>query len=108
MFGIAGAGFELPLSRLLESDDEHTVHEALRSLARIGTRVRPRSWRRRSANRDRSAPPPSRRSGSFPRAEAQRQILNLLSAREFVLRQPAVAERLLDKAPRLKGKATLG
>jgi hypothetical protein len=107
-FGIAGAGYELPLSRLLKSDDEHTVHEALRSLARIGS-ARAASLVAAEIGKPGSLGAAAEQAlWQFPRAEAQRQILNLLSAREFVLRQPAVAERLLDKAPRSKVKATLG
>ena len=37
VLGFAGHGYEVPLGKLLDSGDEQTVREALRSLARIGT-----------------------------------------------------------------------
>ena len=37
VLGFAGHGYEVPLGKLLDSRDEQTVREALRSLARIGT-----------------------------------------------------------------------
>jgi hypothetical protein len=99
VLGFAGHGYEVPLGKLLDSQDEQTVREALRSLARIGTPraaalvggqvLKHRGWVGGAAEET---------LWHFPRSESDRQIRDLLGRREFVLRHPQSAGRLLDRA----------
>jgi hypothetical protein len=99
--GFAGHGHEAALGSLLSSSDEQTVREALRALARIGTsnaaalvaaRIQGgRGWVVSAAEQT---------LWHFPKAEADRQVIGLLSRRDFVVRQPDTAGRLIDHAPR--------
>jgi hypothetical protein len=99
VLGFAGHGYEVPLGKLLDSRDEQTVREALRSLAKIGT---PRAAALVGAqvfkNRDWVGGAAEETLWHFPRSESDRQIRDLLGRREFVLRQPQAAGRLLDRA----------
>jgi hypothetical protein len=98
VLGFAGAGYELPLSRLLTSSDEQTVREALRSLAKIGTPraaalvatevTRARGWVGGAAEQT---------LWHFPKAEVERQLRELLAKRDFVVRHPQAAGRLLER-----------
>ena len=98
VLGIAGAGYEAPIATQLQSSDEQTVREALRSLARIGT---PRAALCVRHAVDQSAQWLSGAAAEtlwhFPAAEARRQVLELLSQRDFVQRSPEVAGRLLER-----------
>jgi hypothetical protein len=109
LFGSAGAGYELVLSRLLHSDDEQVAREALRSLTRIGT---PRAASLVSAEIGNGGgwlcSAAEQALWQFPRSEVERQVASLLAGREFVLRKPLVAERLLERTPRDKTRAVLG
>jgi hypothetical protein len=99
VLGLAGPGYEEPLAALLTSSNEQGVREALRSLARIGTPkaaavVRAaieqcRGWIAGAAEET---------IWHFPPHEAHRQIKELLARREFVVKEPIVAARLLDRA----------
>jgi hypothetical protein len=99
VLGLAGTGYEAPLGRLLESRDEQTVREAFRSLAKIGTSraatlvgaeiEKHRGWVGGAAEQT---------LWHFPRNESDRQIRELLARRDFVIRRPDVAGRLLDRA----------
>jgi hypothetical protein len=99
VLGFAGHGYEAPLGKLLDSADEQTVREALRSLARVATPraaalvaaqvVKHRGWVGSAAEET---------LWHFPRTESDRQIRDLLGRREFVLRHPQAAGRLLDRA----------
>jgi len=99
VLGFAGHGYEVPLGKLIDSRDEHTIREALRSLARIGT---PRAAALVAAqvfkHRDWVGGAAEETLWHFPRSEADRQIRDLLGRREFVLRHPQAAGRLLDRA----------
>jgi hypothetical protein len=98
VLGSAGPGYEAPLGAELESGDELTVREALRSLARIGTTTaaalvsalldRAGGWMQAAAEET---------LWRFPPAEAHRQGRALLARREFVMRHPEVALRLIDR-----------
>ncbi len=94
-----GHGYEVPLGKLLDSRDEQTVREALRSLARIGT---PRAAALVGAqvldNRDWVGKAAEETLWHFPKTESDRQIRDLLGRREFVVRQPQAAGRLLERA----------
>lgn len=98
VLGLAGAGYEPALAALLESPDQQTVRETLRALARIGT---PRAAALVSAQvqtrRDWVASAAEQSLWHFPPAEAQREVRALLARRDFMLQQPAVAARLLDR-----------
>jgi hypothetical protein len=89
----------VPLGKLLDSRDEHTVRESLRSLAKIGT---PRAAALVGAqvfkNRDWVGSAAEETLWHFPKTESDRQIRDLLGRREFVVRQPQTAGRLLDRA----------
>ena len=97
VLGFAGARYEQPLGAYLASSDEQTVREALRALARIGT---PKAAALVVQHIARQAPFAGAAEESlwhFPAGEAQRQARALLARREFVLRFPVVAARLVDR-----------
>ncbi len=101
VLGFAGPGHETALGTLLHNEDEQTVREAFRALARIGTAgaaalvassiQEGRGWIGSAAEQT---------LWHFPKAEADRQVIGLLSRRDFVVRQPDAANRLIDHAPR--------
>jgi hypothetical protein len=99
VLGHAGTGYEPPLGALLTSPDEQAVRETFRSLARIGT---PRAAALVAAQVDKGkgwvGGAAEETLWHFPRAEADRQVRELLSRREFVIRHPQTAGRLLDRA----------
>jgi hypothetical protein len=98
VLGFAGPGYEQPLGTLLASADEQTVREVLRALAKIGTPraaalvaaevSRGRGWVGGAAEQT---------LWHFPRQESDKQVRELLAHREFVLKHPQVAGRLLDR-----------
>jgi hypothetical protein len=98
VLAIAGAGYEGPIASQLQSTDEQTVREALRCLARIAT---PRAAASVRAAVDHTRTWLSSAAAEtlwhFPPSEARRQVLELLSQRDFVLRRPQVAARLLER-----------
>ncbi len=99
VLGFAGHGHEGSLGKLLDSGDEQTVRDALRSLARIGTpRAAALVSAQVGASRGWIATAAEETLWRFPRPESDRQIRQLLGRREFVLRHPQAAARLLDRA----------
>ncbi len=98
VLGFAGPGYEQPLGAHLSSTDEQTVREALRGLARIGTGKAATLVCQHIGAQAPFAPAAEESLWRFPAAEAQRQARALLGRREFVLRHPAVAARLFDRA----------
>lgn len=98
VLGHAGAPYARRVGELLSHPDDQVAREALRALARIATapaaalvaaRVRAGSgWLAAAAEET---------LWHFPPAEARRQARDLLDRREFVMRQPATAGRLLDR-----------
>ena len=99
VLGFAGHGYEVPLGKLLDSGDEQTVREALRSLARVGTpRAAALVGAQVGKNRGWVAGAAEETLWHFPRTESDRQIRELLGRREFVLSNPQAAGRLLDRA----------
>lgn len=108
VLGIAGAGYEDVLGFQLASRDEQTVREALRSLARIGT---PEAAALVSAQvrtrRDWVSSAAEQTLWHFPPSEAQREVRSLLFTRDFVLHQPQVAGRLLDRTAQQSGTSGL-
>ena len=99
VLGHAGPGYEPPLGALLTSPDEQAVREAFRSLARIGTG---RAAALVAAQVDRGqgwlGGAAEQTLWHFPRPEIDRQIRELLARREFVVRHPQTAGRMLDRA----------
>jgi hypothetical protein len=99
--GLAGSGCERALGTLVRSSDEHTVREALRALARLGTPDAAtlvckvietgRGWIVAAAEQT---------LWHFPKPEADRQVIALLSRHDFIVKQPQTAARLIDHAPR--------
>ncbi len=75
------------------------MREALRSLARIGTpRAAALVGAQVLANRDWVGKAAEETLWHFPKTESDRQIRDLLGRREFVVRQPQAAGRLLERA----------
>ena len=98
VLGLAGVGFEPVLGQLLDSRDEQTVRESQRSLARIGTaRAASLVAAQVQTARDWRAGAAEQTLWHFPPAEAQREVRNLLSHKDFVIKQPVIAARLLDR-----------
>jgi HEAT repeats len=99
VLGFAGAGHEPALGTLLASRDEQTVREAFRSLAKIGT---PRAAALVAAEVSRSrgwvGGAAEQTLWHFPRNESDRQVRELLAHRDFVVKHPQVAGRLLERA----------
>jgi len=99
VLGYAGHGYEPALGKLLTSHDEQTVREAFRSLAKIATpRAAALVAAEVSRNRGWIGGAAEQTLWHFPKNEADRQLRELLSQREFVMRHPQVAGRLLDRA----------
>jgi hypothetical protein len=99
VLGYAGAGYEPALGTLITSADEQTVREAFRSLAKIATpRAASLVAAEVSRNRGWVGVAAEQTLWHFPRSEADRQLRELLSQRDFVMRHPQVAGRLLDRA----------
>ena len=99
VLGFAGPGCEAAIARHFGSGDEQAEREALRALARIGSaraaalvaqQIRQGSPRIRVAAEEAL--------WHFPAAQARSQVKELLSQRDFVIRNPHVAARLLDRA----------
>jgi hypothetical protein len=101
VLGFAGPGYEQSIAVHLSSRDEQVVREALRALARIGTApaaatvaayiCQGSAWARVAAEEA---------LWHFPPGLAHSQLLNLLTRRDFVLSNPQVVSRLLDRAVR--------
>jgi hypothetical protein len=98
VLGLAGAGYEAVLAEQLDSRDEQTVREALRSLAKVGTmQAAACVGAFIQQHRNGLAAAAEQTLWHFPPSEAQRAVRNLLARREFMLRQPEIAGRLLDR-----------
>lgn len=99
VLGYAGAGHETAVARLAQHTDVQVAREALRSLARMGTSSAAAHVARQI--RDGSA---DRRAGAedalwhFPPAQTVTQLRELLRSREFVMKQPQLAARLIERA----------
>ena len=99
VLGLSGTGYEAVLGGQLGSGDEQTVREALRSLARIGT-PHAAAFVRAAVERNRGwlGAAAEETLWRFPLSEAHREVTSLLARRDFVVRQPQLAGRLLDRA----------
>jgi hypothetical protein len=99
VLGYAGAGHETAAARLVQHADVQVAREALRSLARMGTssaaahvarQIRDGSADRRAAAEDAL--------WHFPPAQTATQLRELLRSREFVMKQPQLTARLIERA----------
>jgi hypothetical protein len=97
VLGFAGAGYEVAISEQLASRDEQTVRAALRALARIGT-ARAAAL---VAFQIQKGSPLARAAEEalwhFPPGQTTLQIRELLSRREFVVQNPDIVARLIDR-----------
>ena len=101
VLGFAGPGYETAIAAQLGHRDEQTVREALRALARIGTSraaaavatqiQQGSSWVRDVAEES---------LWHFPPNQINAQLRDLIGRRDFVLKSPQIAERLLDRVAR--------
>ena len=103
VLGAAGPGHEAFIAAYVAAD-EQTAREALRALARVGT---PKAAALVVAEIEKQRGSLSVAAEEtlwhFSAAEAQRHSRGLLANREFTLRHPQAAERLLDRAARAGG-----
>lgn len=100
VLGLAGTGYEQAIAAHIQGD-EQTAREALRSLARIGTPTAA-GFVVAEIEHQRGVLSVAAEETlwHFPAAEAQRHTRELLGKREFTMRHPQSAERLLDRAAR--------
>jgi hypothetical protein len=99
MLGFAGPGFEAAIAEHLGRGDEQTDREGLRALARIGTSraatIVANELRHGTAGRRAAA---EEALWHLPPAHAAAQLREILGSRDFVVRNPQVALRLLERA----------
>ncbi len=103
ILGYAGAGHEAAVARLAQHSDAQVAREALRSLARMGTA----SAAAHVARQIRDGGPDRRAAAEdalwhFPPAQTTTQLRELLRSREFVMKQPQLAARLIERAGQAK------
>jgi hypothetical protein len=102
--GAAGPGYEETVAAHAASGDEQIARESLRALARIGT---PKAAALVVGHIEHGRASLSAAAEEtlwhFPFAEAQRHTRDLLARRDFIIRHPQAAERLLDRAARAGG-----
>ena len=99
VLGHAGVGYETSLARLVEHQDQQVAREALRSLARIGSAAAaaPVARQIRKVNDDKHAAAEDAM-WHFPPNQTMALLRDLLGSRDFVLRHPHTAMRLIDRA----------
>jgi hypothetical protein len=96
--GLAGPGYEPALAELLEQSDDRTGREVFRALARIGSAKAAAivaAHLKEGGSRTRAA---EEALWHFPPAQTTALLRDLLGRREFVLRHPEIASRLIDRA----------
>ncbi|HSC28883.1 MAG TPA: hypothetical protein VLD67_16525 [Vicinamibacterales bacterium] len=97
VLGLAGRGYEAALGGLIARRDEQTVREALRGLARIGSPQAAALVRAEIEKQSAWAAAAEQTLWHFPPAQTLREMTTLLARREFLLRRPDVAGRILDR-----------
>jgi hypothetical protein len=107
VLGFAGAGHEVAIAEQLTSRDEATVRAALRALARIGTARAAALVASHIRNGGPSARAAEEALWHFPPAHTTLQIRDLLSRHDFVVQNPEIAVRLIDRASMI-GMGDLG
>jgi hypothetical protein len=103
VLGHAGVGYETPLARLVDHQDQQVAREALRSLARIGTAAAaaPVARQIRKVHDDKHAAAEDAM-WHFPPNQTMALLRDLLGSREFVLRHPHSAVRFIERAGQAK------
>ena len=99
VLGFAGAGYEAVVAGQAQQGDEPLVREALRALARMGTAQAAAmvAGQLRDGN-VRSHAAAEEALWHFPPARAAGLVRELVGSHEFVLQNPAIVGRLLDRA----------
>lgn len=99
VLGFAGHGYEMAIAGLFGGRDEQTIREGLRALARIGT---PQAAALVTAQIQRGLPwaraAAEEALWHFPPAVVRTQLRELIGRRDFVVRNPEIAARLLERA----------
>jgi hypothetical protein len=99
VLGFGGAGYEQPVADQLTRNDEQTSREALRALARIGTpRAAAIVGAQIGGGNSSLRAAAEEALWHLPQAQVQLQVRELLNRREFVIRHPDVAARLIDRS----------
>jgi hypothetical protein len=100
VLGLAGAGYEEFIAPYVAAD-EQTAREALRALARVGTsKAAALVVTEIEKQRGSLGAAAEETLWHFSGDEAQRHSRGLLGKRDFTMRHPQAAERLLDRAAR--------
>jgi hypothetical protein len=99
VLGHAGAGYETPLAKLVDHQDQQVAREALRSLARIGTAAAaaPIVRQLRKPGHDTHAAAEDAL-WHFPPNQTLALLKDLLGSRDFVVHHPHTAVRLIERA----------
>ncbi|MGE5360636.1 MAG: HEAT repeat domain-containing protein [Bacteroidales bacterium] len=99
VLGSAGAGYETAIAQQFKRRDEQTIREALQALAQIGSG---QAAGYIASQLEHPAPAVRQMAEQslwrVPAARTQTAMRELLGKREFVVRNPALAMRLLDRA----------
>jgi hypothetical protein len=97
--GYAGSGYEVIVSEQLISGDEQTVREALRALARIGT-ARAGALISHQIHRGHRLARAAAEEALWhlPPAQTELQLREILGRRDFVVHNPVIASRLIERA----------
>jgi hypothetical protein len=103
VLGHAGVGYETPLARLVDHQDEQVAREALRSLARIGTAAAaaPVARQIRKVHDGKHAAAEDAM-WHFPPNQTMALLRDLLGSRDFVVRHPHTAVRFIERASQAK------
>lgn len=99
VLGHAGTGHEAAIARLVDRHDAQVAREVFRALSRIGTSTAAALVAReiKDGNNERQTLAEDAL-WHFPPGQAATEVRALLQSREFVLRHPQVAVRLIDRA----------
>ena len=106
VLGLAGHGYEVTIIRQLESADETLCREALRALAKIGTpQAAAAVVKQLTEGADWIRPVAEETLWQFPKEWALAQVRELFSRREFVLANPQLAVRIMDRVTAANAKS---
>jgi hypothetical protein len=98
VLGLAGTGYEAAIAAQLARGDELLTRASLRALAKIGTARAAALVAFQIHTGSTVARAAEAALWQFPQAQAMAQIRDLLSRRDFVMHNPAVVGRLIDRA----------
>lgn len=102
VLGHAGVGFETPLARLADHQDQQVSREALRSLARIGTAAAAAPIARQIRKGSDKHAAAEDALWHFPPHQTMALLRDLVGSRDFVLNHPNTAARLIERAGQSK------